>query len=145
MKASVSRILTVGLLLGLYMNVFGWLGNNLLLGADWDRAGELAANNVTLPYPRWVREVVSLVFDFSYGLSMTWLYAQTRDRSLKFSFQFAAVFWFATVIVLYVAMVNSRLLPWEVSAKTTLLALAIGVPIIFALPRIIPPADRPAS
>lgn len=138
MGASTGRVVTVGLLLGLYMTTLGWLGNNLLLGDDWDRAGELAANAVVLPYPGFVREGISLVFDFVYGLCMAWLYSKTSNRSLGFSFRFAAVFWLVTVITLYVAVVNSRFLPWEIAAKTTLLALAIGVPIVFVLPRVLP-------
>lgn len=138
MGASFGRIIGVGLALGLYMTVLGWLGNNLLLGADWDRAGELAANKVVLPYPDLAREGISLIFDFVFGLTMTWLYAKTSDRSLGFSLKFQMVFWLATVIVFYVAAINSRFLPWEVAAKTTALALAIAVPIVFMLPRLIP-------
>ncbi len=139
MGASAGRVAAVGLLLGLYMTIFGWLGNNLLLGDDWDRAGELAANSVVLPYPDLAREGISLVFDFVYGLCMAWLYAKTSDRSLGFSLRFAAVFWTTSVIVFYAAAVNARFLPWDIAAKTTLLALAIGVPIVFVLPRVLPP------
>jgi hypothetical protein len=137
MGASLGRIIGVGLGLGLYMTILGWLGNNLLLGADWDRAGELAANNVVLPYPDLAREIVSLVFDFVYGLTMTWLYSKTGDRSLAFSAKFQSVFWLATLIVFYVAAVNSRFVPWEVAWKTTLLGLVIAIPIVFMLPRLI--------
>jgi hypothetical protein len=138
MGASAGRVIAVGLLLGLYMTVLGWLGNNLLLGGDWDRAGLLAANQVVLPYPDLAREMISLVFDFVYGICMAWLYSKTSDRSLGFSLKFAAVFWTVTVIILYVAVINSRFLPWDVAVKTTLLALAIGVPIVFVLPRVLP-------
>lgn len=138
MRSSPGRVIAVGLGLGLYMTVLGWLGNNLLLGADWDRAGELAANNVVLPYPDLAREIVSLVFDFVYGLTMAWLYSKTSDRSLGFSAKFQAVFWLATLIVFYVAAVNSRFVPWEVAWKTTLLGLVIAIPIVFVLPRLIP-------
>jgi hypothetical protein len=138
MGASLGRVIGVGLGLGLYMTVLGWLGNNLLLGADWDRAGELAANNVVLPYPDLAREIVSLTFDFVYGLTMAWLYSKTGDRSLGFSAKFQAVFWLATLIVFYVAAVNSRFVPWEIAWKTTALGLVIAIPIVFALPRLIP-------
>jgi hypothetical protein len=138
MGASLGRVIGVGLGLGLYMTVLGWLGNNLLLGADWDRAGELAANNVVLPYPDLAREIISLVFDFLYGLTMTWLYSKTSQRSLIFSAKFQAVFWLATLVIFYVAAVNSRFVPWEVAWKTTVLGLVIAIPIIFVLPRLIP-------
>lgn len=128
----------MGLALGLYMTALGWLGNNLLLGADWDRASELAANNVELPYPDLAREIISLIFDFFYGLAMTWLYSKTSDRSLVFSTKFQAVFWLTTLGVFYLAAVNSRFVPWEVAWKTTVLGLVIAIPIIFVLPRLIP-------
>jgi hypothetical protein len=138
MGASLGRVIGVGLGLGLYMTVLGWLGNNLLLGADWDRAGELAANNVVLPYPDLAREIISLAFDFVYGLTMAWLYSKTSDRSLGFSAKFQFVFWLATLIVFYVAAVNSRFVPWEVAWKTTVLGLVIAAPIVFVLPRLLP-------
>jgi hypothetical protein len=136
----MARVIVVGLGLGLYMTVLGWLGNNLLLGADWDRAGEVAANNVVLPYPDLAREIISLLFDFVYCLTMTWLYSKTIDRSIGFSMKFQAVFWFATLVVFYVAAVNSRFVPWEVAWKTTALGLVIVIPIVFLLPRLIPPS-----
>jgi hypothetical protein len=138
MGTSTGRVIAVGLGLGLYMTVLGWLGNNLLLGADWDRASALAANNVALPYPDLAREIISLVFDFVYCLTMTWLYSKTSDRSLGFSAKFQFVFWFATLVVFYVAAVNSRFVPWEIAWKTTLLGLLIAVPIVFVIPRLIP-------
>jgi hypothetical protein len=139
MAASRGRVIAVGLGLGLYMTVLGWLGNNLLLGADWDRAGQLAANNVVLPYSDLAREIVSLVFDFVFGLTMTWLYSKTSDRTTGFSLKFQAVFWLATLVVFYAAAVNSRFVPWEVAWKTTALGLVIAIPIVFVLPRLIPP------
>ncbi len=133
------RVFLVGLGLGFYMNLLGWLGNNLLLGAGWDAAGALISTEVRLPYSPLARELITLAPDFIYGLAMAWLYAQTSDRSIQFSFKFAAVFWTATVGVVYLAIVNSRFLPVDIAVQTTLLALAIGLPIVFALPRLLPP------
>jgi hypothetical protein len=138
MGASLGRVVIVGLALGLYMTALGWLGNNFLLGAEWDRAGELAANNVVLPYSDLTREIISLTFDFVFCLTMTWLYSKTADRSIGFSVKFQAVFWLATLVIFYVAAVNSRFVPWEIAWKTTVLGLAIAIPIVFLLPRLIP-------
>lgn len=138
MREVFVRIFLIGLALGLYMNLLGWLGNNLLLGSGWDAAGLLITTDVQLPYPPLARELISLAPDFIYGLTMAWLYAQTSDRSLLFSFKFAAVFWTATVGVVYLAIVNSRFLPIEIAVQTTILALAIGAPIVFVLPRLLP-------
>jgi hypothetical protein len=134
----MGRIVAVGLGLGLYMTVLGWLGNNLLLGADWDRASALGVNNVVLPYPALAREIISLVFDFVFCLGMTWLYAKTSDRSLSFSAKFQLVYWTVTLVVFYAAAINSRFVPWEVAVKTTVLGLTMVIPIIFVMPRLVP-------
>ena len=142
MAASTGRIVAVGLGAGLFFNILGWLGNNLLLGADWDSASALATNAVTLPYPRLVREIVSLVPDFLFGLTMAWFYSRTVDRTPIGTFKFVLVYWLATVGVLYLAIVNSKLLPWQVCVKTSLLALILFLPAVWLLPRYIPPANE---
>ena len=140
--ASTGRILVVGLCFGLFFNLLGWVGNNLLLGGDWDAAAALAVNSVELPYSRLAREIVSLVPDFVYGLTMVWLYSGTVDRSTGGTASFVFVYWLATVAIVYLAVVNSKFLPWEVSVKTSLLALILFLPAIWLLPRYIGPADR---
>lgn len=37
-QPSLGKVIAWGLLYGLFMTVTGWLGNNLLLAADWDPA-----------------------------------------------------------------------------------------------------------
>ena len=137
MASSSTRIVVVGLCFGLFFNLLGWVGNNLLLGEDWHAAGALAANSVQLPYPKLTREIVSLAPDFIYGLTMAWLYSRTSDRSTGGTAKFVFVYWLATVAVVYLAVVNSKLLPWQVSVKTSLLALILFIPAVWLLPRYI--------
>jgi hypothetical protein len=136
MKTPLMKVLITGLLFGVFFNALGWLGNNLWLGADWKRAAASVANEVVLPYSRLAREAISLVFDFVFGITMCWMYARTSDRSFVAAFKFVVVYWLATVGTMYLAIVNSRLLPWEVSLKTSLLALVLFLPAAFILPRV---------
>lgn len=137
------RVLAVGLALGLFFNLLGWIGKNLLLGSDWDAAAKVATNAVQLPYSSLTREIVSLAPDFIYGVTMAWLYSRTVDRSGPGTAKFVLVYWIATVAVVYLAIVNSRMLPWEVSIKTAVLALILFLPSIWLLPRFIGAPVKP--
>lgn len=137
-QRTVGRAILWGLSYGLFMTVTGWLGNNLLLGVDWDRASQLAANQVVLPYPGIVREIISLVFDFLHMVLLFWIFSRFQDRSFGSALKLTLVFYFATLVIMYLAIVNSRLLPWEVSLKTTLLGLVLALPAAWILPRVFP-------
>ena len=132
----MTRIIIIGLAFGLVFNIFGWFGKNLWLGEDWDAASRVASNSVELPYPGLVREIISLLPDFIYGVTMVWLYSKTADRSTAGTASFVFVYWLATVAVVYLAIVNSKFLDWEISVKTSLLALVLFAPSILILPRL---------
>jgi hypothetical protein len=94
-------VLSTGLLAGLAMNIFGWLGNQLWLGAEWDAAiagSTFASNRVRTLW----NEVGSLAPDFVYGLAL------------------------ATPLL---GTANASLVPWRVTMLTLLLALAIMLPV----------------
>ncbi len=133
-QSTLGKVVLWGMLYGLFMTVVGWLGNNLLLAADWDRAAQLAANNVVLPYPRIVREIISLVFDFLHMVLLFWIFSRFQDRSFASALKLTLVFYVATLVVTYLAIVNSGLLPWEVSLKTTLLGLVAALPAAWVMP-----------
>ncbi len=125
------RILSTGLLAGLLMNIFGWLGNQLWLGREWDAAiaGSVfaAARQRTL----W-NELGSLAPDFVYGIALAWLCwicAKALGASRNVSYGAAGMLWLVAIATPLLGTANASLVPWRVTALTLVLALAIMLPI----------------
>lgn len=126
-----SRILSTGLLAGLVMNVFGWLGNQLWLGREWDAAiagsGFAAARERTL----W-HEVGSLVPDFVYGIALAWLcviVAKASGDSRGSAYRAAGLLWLVAIATPLLGTANASLVPWRVTLLTLALALVIMLPV----------------
>lgn len=124
------RILSTGLLAGLLMNIFGWLGNQLWLGREWDAAiaGSVfaAARQRTL----W-NELGSLAPDFVYGIALAWLCwisAKALGGSRNVSYGAAGILWLVAIATPLLGTANASLVPWRVTALTLVLALAIMLP-----------------
>jgi hypothetical protein len=124
------RILSTGLLAGLLMNIFGWLGNQLWLGREWDAAiaGSVfaAARQRTL----W-NELGSLAPDFVYGIALAWLCwicAKALGGSRTVSYGAAGMLWLVAIATPLLGTANASLVPWRVTALTLVLALAIMFP-----------------
>jgi len=132
MKGHVGRIAGVGLLVGLALNVTGWLGNNVLLRSLWatvvvaDAGAEWRAS-------LW-RDVFSLVPDFVYGIAIAWLCWALRPgaRSMV-SASMGAGLLVSIVggITTYFAVANSGFIPWRLAVASFALVLATKIP--FAL------------
>lgn len=131
---SVARLIGLSLAFGLVFNVLGWLGNNLLLGADWDAANASVKVGFAAPWPELVREAVELVSDFVYAFALVWLFANARRQTVSFAVKLSVALWVFGVALLYLVMVNSGFLPLGIAIKTSLLALAIFVAAAPALP-----------
>jgi hypothetical protein len=123
------RILWSGLILGLFLNFLGWLGNVFLLGPLWKAAF------LTIPVTAWRaspwRDVVSLLPDFVYGIAICWAYAglvPRYGRSVATALRATALVFVVGALTTYVGIANSGLLPWSLAAATTLLALVTFVP-----------------
>lgn len=138
---SRSRILFVGLGFGLVSNVLGWVGNRVLLRDYWERANAAVQMPFELPYPHWVREAISLSFDFILCLGWVWIFAQFRRRTISGSVSLAFTYWIMTVGVLYVVLANSSVLPWDVAMFSALVGLAIWLPMSLVLPALLPSGD----
>ena len=123
------RALRVGLVLGLYYNILGWLGNVFLLGPLWQDA------IARLPSTPWRdspwRDAISLVPDFVYGIAVSFgyitlahIYGATIGAALR-----ATLFVFIVgALTTYLGIANSGLLPWTISTATTTLALVVFLP-----------------
>ena len=124
------RVLSTGLLAGLLMNVFGWLGNQLWLGREWDAAlsgSPFAASRVRTIW----HELGSLAPDFVYGFAFAWLFvvlARAFGSSRRLAYAAAVTVWLVAIATPLMGTANSSLIPWRVTLLTLLLALGIMVP-----------------
>jgi hypothetical protein len=124
-------VLSTGLLAGLAMNIFGWLGNQLWLGAEWDAAIEgstFASNRVRTLW----NEAGSLAPDFVYGLALAWLFvvmARSFGPSRWVAYSAAMLLWLVAIATPLLGTANASLVPWRVTMLTLLLALAIMLPV----------------
>lgn len=125
------RVLSTGLLAGLTMNVFGWLGNQLWLGAEWDAAiagSTFASNRVRTLW----NEAGSLAPDFVYGIALAWLFvvmARSFGPARRVAYAAALILWLVAIATPLLGTANASLVPWRVTLLTLLLALAIMVPV----------------
>ncbi len=123
-KSDLGQIIRWGLLCGLVLTIFGIIGNRVVLRDDWD-ALHLATTPAFLPpYPRIVRELISISFDFIDMVLMVWVFARFADRSFAKAMQLSVIWWLVTLALLYLAMVNSSMMPWRLSLDTTIVGLA---------------------
>ena len=125
------RVLSTGLLVGLVMNVFGWLGNQLWLGREWDAAIAGSSFAATRVRTIW-NEVGSLAPDFVYGLALAWLFvvlARAFGPSRIVAYVSAFVLWLVAIATPLLGTANSSLMPWRVTILTLVLALAIMIPV----------------
>jgi hypothetical protein len=79
------------------------------------------------PWPRITHEALSLVSDFVYAFAFTWLYARGDGKSAAAAIRLVIVVWLAGAAMTYLAIVNAGFLPWQIAAKTGLLALLIFI------------------
>lgn len=133
------RIVVAGLTAGLLMNVFGWLGNQLLLGAEWDRAIAGSAFAATRTRTLW-HELGSLLPDFVYGLALAalcGLAARALSRSRLVTYAMAVSLWAVAIATPLFGTANASLIPWRVTWLTTLLALVIMLPVAEVVHRLV--------
>lgn len=131
---SSGRIIWLGFVYGVLFNILGWLGNNLLLGEDWDAANAAVKAGFAAPWPDLVRELVTLLSDFVYAFALVWLFANARRQTAAFAIMLAIALWTSGVAILYLVLVNGGFLPVGVAVKTSLLALVIFVAAAPTLP-----------
>lgn len=128
-----TRIVIVGLFVGLALNLTGWLGNNLLLGSLWasvDVAPGGAAWRATL----W-SDVFSLVPDVVYGLAIAWLCVALRpsfDRWVSASLSSGVLVAVTGGITTYFAVANSGFVPWSLALASFGLVLVTKIPLALA-------------
>jgi len=128
----------IGLLVGLLLNLTGWLGNNLLLGALWEQVGapeSSAAWRATL----W-RELFSLLPDFLYGLAIAWLCLRLRPAYDSMSAAAWRAGWCVSLvggITTYFAIANSGFIPWSLAIASFVLVLLTKLPLALLAGRLL--------
>lgn len=131
---------------GLLWNVLGWLGNNLLLGNAWDAVGARVAAGFAPPWTGLARELATIASDFIYAFAFVWLFARSRERTVRSAISLVLVVWLSGAATTYLAIVNSGFLPLSIAVQTGLLALAIFVATAPLLPWALRRVEkRPAS
>ena len=137
-QAGLGRIIRVGLLLGLLLNITGWLGNNLLLRPMWAEVGA-GARPVAWRESVW-SDVFSLVPDFVYGLAIAWLCVALRARlytdvsaALRAGLLVSVVGGMTT----YFAIANSGFIPWRLALVSFALVLATKMPLAMLAGRLL--------
>lgn len=119
------RVLIVGLLAGLLLNVLGWLGNNFLLRSMWQEVGASLAE-VEWRHSAW-RDVLSLAPDFLYGIAIAWLFVRLRPwYGSLWPASLASGLFVSLVggVTTYFAVANSGFIPWKLAAASFLLVLS---------------------
>ncbi len=129
-KASPTAVMRIGLLIGLLLNITGWLGNNLLLGDLWQEAAKSIPDSSWRDSP-W-RDLFSLAPDFLYGIAIAWLVNQLNAISAATTSNGIKAGLFVSLvggITTYFAVANSGFVPWSLGVASILLVLLTKVPL----------------
>lgn len=136
---SLIRIIRVGLLVGFLLNLFGWLGNNLLLAALWDSVSVpdySAAWRSTL----W-RELFSLLPDFLYGMAIAWLCVRLRPaygNNYVTALRAGIAVSLVGGITTYFAIANSGFIVWPLALASFVLVVLTKIPLALLAARLLP-------
>ena len=142
-KGDWGRIVGWGLLYGLFMSIVGVTGNRVLLRDQWDHLHEIMPVQFHWPYSRLWHEVISISFDFVDMVLLFWVFAHFARKTVWTAMQITIVWWLMTVAQLYLAMVNSGMMPWWLSLETSIVGLVSALPAAFLLPWVF--RDRPSA
>jgi hypothetical protein len=122
------RIVGLGLGLGVLLNLFGLLGNGVLLRDTWAAAIPVRPERAMTGWPS---VVVSLISDFVFGPALVWLYAAFLPRfgaGFATAMRAALAIWVLGVAVPYLGIVRIGWLPPGVVAGTCAVAMIGFVP-----------------
>jgi len=123
-------LLWLGLMVGLALNVTGWLGNNLVLGSLWNTV-DVGATGAGWRASIW-SDVFSLLPDFVYGLAIVWLCSALRagfDGWVEPALVAGALVALVGGITTYFAVANAGFIPWRLALASFLLVVVTKVPL----------------
>ncbi len=129
---NVGRFEGVGFLIGLLLNVSGWIGNNCLLGSMWNEVGATISDSAWRD-SIW-RDVFSFLPDFLYGFAIAYLCVALRPKFTNLLGSSVAAGLFVAIvggITTYFAIANAGFIPWKLAI--TSFALVIGTKLPLAI------------
>jgi hypothetical protein len=116
------QVLKTALVNGFLLNLFGWIGNAIILKGEWREAQSMitfiSPLNISGPF----REVLTLVPDFIYGYGMIiiYLYIGTLEGfSRKARMQTILIAFLFGLFTTYFGLVTANLLPLRIACLTT--------------------------
>jgi len=129
-REMLRKVVLIGLLIGFLLNLFGWLGNNILLREMWQEVGE------TLPPVEWRnsiwRDIFSLAPDFLYGIAIAWLCVKLHTNyKTILSASLMAGLYVSLIggVTTYFAIANSGFIPWKLAISSFVLVFATKLPL----------------
>lgn len=128
MKMHFPRIVDLGLAIGALLNVFGVLGNGLLLPVAWAKAIPVRPEQAMTGS---LGVVISFLSDFIFGPTLVWLYAAMTPRfgaNFATAMRAALVIWVLGVAVPYLGIVRIGWLPIGVVLGTCAVAFVSFIP-----------------
>lgn len=116
------KVWQTALVNGLLLNLFGWMGNAIVLNGEWRRAESTLTPISTLNITGPLREAMSLAPDFIYGYLMVIIYqymgmaegfgTKAKVKTILISFLFG-------LFTTYLGLVVANLIPVRIAVLTT--------------------------
>ena len=133
-KISTRRVILVGLLVGLVLNVLGGIGNSTLLREAWREAVPHTPVSALSTSQLIFGTALATVSDFIFAIAFCWVYVAIQPRygpGISTATRAAVLIWIVGVVVFYIAEVSSGTTPLGLSVATTTLALVTFVPAVW--------------
>ena len=136
MRGSITfgRIVLVGLLIGVVLNVLGAVGNSTLLRPAWRAAVPHTPVSSLSTVQIIFGTAMATVSDFIFAIAFAWVYVAIQPRygpGIGTAARAAVLIWIVGVVVYYIVEVSDGTLPLGISLATTTLALLTFVPAVW--------------
>ncbi|PYV90805.1 MAG: hypothetical protein DMG05_09110 [Acidobacteria bacterium] len=131
---STRRVILVGLLIDLVLNVLGGIGNSTLLRGAWREAVPHTPVSALSTSQLIFGTAMATVSDFIFAIAFCWVYVAIQPRygpGISTATRAAVLIWIVGVVVFYIAEVSSGTTPLGLSVATTTWALVTFVPAVW--------------
>lgn len=140
---NVRRVVGLGLLLGLLLNLVGLLANGIFLREAWAEAIPVRPAFAIRGWHGWF---LSMASDFVFGPALVWLYAAIQPRfgpGFQTAMRAAMIIWILGVAVPYVGILRIGWLPNGIAGATSAVAFLSFVPAAWLTARFYDESPRP--
>ena len=139
-EISLKRFIMVGLLIGLLLNITGWLGNNIILKDMWVEVGK-GLSEVAWRNNIW-KDILSFAPDFLYGFAIAWLCIALKTVSYSTIINSLRAGIFVSLVggvTTYFAIANSGFIPWKLALTSFILVLITKLPLAILAGKLLSP------